>query len=351
MKKNPKPFQRLRRIWHERKTEVVHLGKALGIALLAVFFFAGFAPDSGQYIRVYICFLTLFGLLRLIYILSPNQAWFHAQFEKAMQTLGTLETQQKLYLRVALFAAICMLSSLIAAPPATRSFLLLTMCFAVHVAFYDLRRWYRYVSETLLGKAFIGLAFAASTNIAYSFASQKIAEVIHVTPTNMTYTRLFVAILMIPILMTLGGAIVYFVVGVVMPFLIAPLHMFKRMPQQLKDWIFVGTLPESAQTFPFITLLFQIFFYACMGWTVWALGGKGMAYYENKIPGVVSWLVYEYDMYPGLECKIVNGSKLAPLGDAKFLVAQRDASGTITFYPPIKCDDLPASLTQGQKQA
>jgi hypothetical protein len=350
MNKPSKPIHKIRAIWNAKKTEVLQLGKGLAAGLVATFLFAAFAPDAGQYIKVYICFLTLLGSLRLIYILAPNQELFDEQWAKAKRTLTALETQQKLYVRVVLFAVICMLSSLIAAPMVTRSFLILTMCFAAHVAFYDVRRWYRYVSETLLGKAIIGLAFAVSTNFAYSFASQKIAEVIHVTPTNMTYTRLFVAILTIPVLMSLGGAIVYFAVGVVMPFLIAPLHMFKRMPPQLKGWLFADTLPESAQIFPFATLLFQILFYACMGWITWGLGEKGMVYYKNKMPGVVSSLVYEYDMYPGRECKIGDGNKVAPLGDAKFLVAQRDPNGTITFYPPIKCDDLPATLAEVQRQ-
>jgi hypothetical protein len=337
-------------VWHAKRTEVLQLGKGLAAGLAATLLFAEFAPDAQQYIKVYIFLLTLLGLLRLIYILAPNQALFDTQWGKIKHLLETLETQQKLYLRVVLFAVICTFSSLTAAPVVTRSFLLLTMCFAAHVAFYDVRRWYRYVSETLLGKAIIALAFAAATNFAYALASQKIAEVIHVTPTNMTYTRLFVAILTIPVLMTLGGAIVYVLVGVVMPFLIAPLHMFKRMPPQLKEWMFVGTLPESAQVFPFITLCFQMIFYGCLGWTMLAFGEKGMGYYENKMPDLVSSLVYKYDMYPGLECKIGDGNKLAPLGDAKFLVAQRNAGGTITFLPPLKCDDLPATLTQDQKQ-
>lgn len=46
--------------------------------------------------------------------------------------------------------------------------------------------------------------------------------------------------------------------------------------------------------------------------------------------------VLELDMYYGSECKFPAGAKLAPLGDAKFLV---EPSGVLTFLPPMKCDD------------
>jgi hypothetical protein len=49
--------------------------------------------------------------------------------------------------------------------------------------------------------------------------------------------------------------------------------------------------------------------------------------------------VLKLDMYYGSECKLRAGAKLAPLGDAKFLVAKKKPSGVLTFLPPMKCDD------------
>jgi hypothetical protein len=77
------------------------------------------------------------------------------------------------------------------------------------IALHDVLRWYRALSENPFGKAAIAIGFAIASNLAYALANQLVSQVVHVTPTNFLRTTLFIAVLMMPVLMTLAGGVAF----------------------------------------------------------------------------------------------------------------------------------------------
>ena len=84
--------------------------------------------------------------------------------------------------------------------------------------------------------------------------------------------------------------------------------------------------------------MFQVVFYTIIGASLYIFGRQGLTWYESFISRQIPSLVYELDMYNALECKLPAGSKLASLGDSRFLIARKAPSHDITFLPPIRCD-------------
>ncbi len=193
-----------------------------------------------------------------------------------------------------------------------------------------------------MGKGILSLGFAAFSTLAYAIARQEIADVVGVTPTNLTHTTLLVAILTIPVLISLVGGFIFLACMaasmVVLPFSI----MLKDAPSGLKTWLFAGLLKTSSSVkYPTITKIFQVFFYAALGSFIMQMGNITLPHYETSLKGYLPAAIYHLDMYHGKECKLAAGEKLVPLGDSKFLIGTRSLSGQVEILTPIKCDDLP----------
>jgi hypothetical protein len=157
---------------------------------------------------------------------------------------------------------------------------------------------------------------------------------------NFLRTTLFIAILMIPVLMVLAGGIA-FAIGSGMSSVIIMLSAGPNL-DQFRNWLFAGTWPVQTLRFAFATRLLQLLFYLTIFAAISAFGGSHFKWYETKLLTLIPGLVYNLDMYAAKECKLGEGFKSAPLGDAKFLIAQQTASG-IQIQPPVKCDDLPTT--------
>jgi len=213
--------------------------------------------------------------------------------------------------------------------------------FCIFVALYDALRWYKTISEHALGKAALGVGFAAASTLAYALARQEIAGVAHVVPTNFQHTTILVSIMTIPFLVVVAGGALFGACMLVYSVAV-PLQMFAHnIAPGLTRWLFAGTLKNGSMKFPVLTRFFQIFFYATLGAAVYNLGKPLMTRYETTLQKFAPAAVFSLDMYEGRECPLNQGEKLAALGDAKFLVGRRDKAGNIEFIGPIKCDELP----------
>lgn len=327
-----------------QKKELVSLLKRVGVAMLFIGFMALITTAQWRSSLIHFSsnILVLAILLKCSYIfLPPTRRAKLIEFKnKVVTNYGALSTEQKLYSNICIVVIASQVFLLLGGNQFALGWIMIVGAFCAYVALRDVLRWYKLLSENLLGKAVIGLAFAASTNFAYSLAGQVVAQTINVTPTNFTHTILFITILMIPILMVFAGSVV-FIVGIVMSSLVMLPSMLRNTDPRLTRWLFAETLPESNIKFKLATRLFQVFFYSIAGSFIYQSGQNNMAWYESKITHLTPKLVYHFDMYPGTECKLPSGGKLAPLGDAKFLLAHETPSGDIAFTPPVKCDDLP----------
>jgi hypothetical protein len=141
----------------------------------------------------------------------------------------------------------------------------------------------------------------------------------------------------IPLVISLAGAFVAAIATALSGLVLLP--TFLPGFDIVREWLFAGTWPRSTLRFLLATRLFQAIFYTTIGFSLVALGRHGSASYEQFIAHQIPHLVYKLDMYAGTECQLAPDAKLAPLGDAKFIVANKASNGDITFGPPIKCDD------------
>jgi len=326
----------------EQHKDLLLLGKGAAAGILVFGFLAVFAPE-----QLGISLIKLFMLAvaaRAIYIFAPFRKKWRELWMAAIEVYKLLTTEQKLYANVVVFTVFCLLVRIVGTPQFLEIYIFLLLAFCGWVAFHDIYRWCKAISEHLFGKAIIGLSFAVASNIAYSVAGQGVARIIHVAPTNFTHTMLFIAIAMIPILLIFAGGIVFVVSISISSLVMLPSMLGGGAVSYGKavDWIFAGTLRISAIRFNLLTRIFQILFYGVLGYCVYISGQRHMAWYEEKVAHIVPLLIYNFDMYEGRECKLDAGYKLAALGDAKFLIASKLASGDINFGSPIKCDDLPS---------
>ncbi|BBF85507.1 hypothetical protein DLM_1891 [Aquitalea magnusonii] len=312
------------------------------VGAFGLVFMALIAPEQWRsaFVWVTIKFMFLGATLRVLYLTSPHQGKIDEFWTKLLETYKGLSTEQKLYVNACILMLGLALLLLAGGKPFLLAYIILLTFFFGYIALHDVFRWYKALSENLLGKAIIGIAFAAATNLAYSLAGQEVTQIVHVTPTNFVRTTLFIAILMIPVLMIFAGGIIFFI-GIFMSSIVMLPSLLANFDPRLRSWLFAGTLAVSPLRFKFITRLFQIIFYSTIGYTIFASGQNGLAWYESKISYLAPRLIYYFDMYEGQECKLGPQYKLAPLGDAKFLLAQKLPSGIINFEPPVKCDDLP----------
>lgn len=73
------------------------------------------------------------------------------------------------------------------------------------------------------------------------------------------------------------------------------------------------------------------------GIALYGYGEQGLGWYAAVVERQIPALVYKLDMYHGRECSLDAGSKLAPLGDGRFLIATQVPSGGLQFLPPVSC--------------
>ncbi|NMV41993.1 hypothetical protein [Ralstonia insidiosa] len=331
------------KITGDQKIELSNLIKTFWLVAFVLVVMVVFVPKQWRpIIGVTVKVFSILIVFRILYIFSPWRDNISRLWDKFSEVHATLAAEQKLYINVCLVASFYLLVLVLEGKPVAGTYAELLLLFSAYVVFYDILRWYRQLSEHLFGKALIALTFAAMSNLAYSFAGQVVAQVIHVVPTGFVRTTLFIAIMMIPVLMTLIGGVV-FAGGIIMSSLIMIFSMFGNFDPRIKRWLFAGTLPDSSLKFPIPTRIFQVIFYSIIGYMLFLAGKSSADWYEKEIFYLTPRLIYHFDMYRGLECnKLGEGYKLAVLGDSKYLLGKLSKSGDVSFDPPVKCDSLPA---------
>jgi hypothetical protein len=295
------------------------------------------SPDLFR-LQLKIVFLSL-GITALLISFPTLRSTLSVTWRKLEEFEQTLETSQRLYLRVVQVLLLLPLLYLLDAGSMLLPLLGVFAAFCAFVAGYDGLRWYKSISEHMLGKAAIALLFAVASTFAYAMARQEISAATHVVPTNFQHTTILMAIMTIPLLVVVAGAVLFG--SSIALSAIAPLFLlFHDMPK-VRRWLFADTLKENPMKYLLVTRGFQIFFYATLGAVLFNLGKPAMVRYEKLLLEIAPSAVFELDMYYGRECPLQPQEKLAALGDSKFLIGRPDRQGKVEFFGPVKCEDLP----------
>lgn len=314
------------------------------LAALVVTAFAGTtaAPMlATYYIRNMCSLLTLLFVSGITYVLTPDRGWLSAAFTRSMQVRAQLNPQQQLYLN-AVLVTICAGLGYAMLDAQFHLFLILgTLGFYGYIVAYDFARWHAAMAANRYGVAVIGLVFAAASSATFALAKQHVALALGDNPVNALHTTMFVAIMMIPVIIMWAAGILFLLGVMVMVALLLPWPL-PRLSPAAKLFLFAGTLPNTQLRYAFLTRLCQAVLFAVVGATLGSAGSIMMPWYQRQIVRFAPTLVFELDMYPSKVCQLKPGYKALPLGDATFLIAQRDAAGTVVFEPlGVKCDTLP----------
>ncbi|MEW9904053.1 hypothetical protein [Pseudomonas putida] len=273
--------------------------------------------------------------VRAMQILHPGKYIFTELLEGIVNWYESLERRHQLYLNVTLCLPFLGYLYLLDANNLFAPIAILFFIYCLGVVAHDVYRIYAILYETSVGKGLIAIAFAIGSNLAFSIAGKIIAGMTHVPPTTFPHTLSFLAIFAIPFLFIAAGTI-FIPISVVMAPLLIYGSSFATNAPRLTKWIF-GVEPNSkGSRYIVATVIFQIIFYSAIGGFTPTTLLLLLNRYDQQIELAIGKSIYEFDMYPGTECKMGFSYRQASLGDENYILASKQSTG-ITFEPPKKC--------------
>ncbi len=254
---------------------------------------------------------------------------------RALNFYEGLERQQQLYFNI---IAITPFLGYVYAIDVQQAFIPLLALFFIYclgVVAFDIIRIYVRLSTTLVGKALLAVGFAAGSNFAFALAGRVIGDLTHVPPLTFPHTLSFLAIAAIPFLFVFAGAIYIPVFVLLFPILIYVLQFIQKTPQLMK-WLLGFQVNETKRRYVTSTFIFQIIFYLSVALVVPKFFFNMASRNAKGINSTIGKSIYEFDMYPGTECKSDSSYRYASLGDENYILASKKV-GVIKFDPPKKC--------------
>ena len=232
-----------------------------------------------------------------------------------------LQTNQRLYL-VAFLALLSFLFThfFMGKPDAQTAFFmfLLFWCMAI---FYDVVKVYEFVYKSTAGKGALLLIFSLCANLAVVLSNQLVNQIVGVDPNPFIYTITLLVILSIPIFLTIGLGIVYFVLLILFPFLALYLT---STADQLREK-FLSELTQN-QTIPYrkFTRLIQYVSFVGFCSLVFYQSQAITKSYESFLSSTTRGFIYHMEMYDKSICQVREGTRVKRLTDGLILVATRD---------------------------
>lgn len=313
------------------------LSARISAAALVLLLMLLLVPSGARLNYVLTCFfLFMIGLLvRFIQKRKPMEFDLNEFRLRAIAWYESLERRQQLYINIVAFIPVLFYFYVISIGPMLLTLLFGFLTYCLCVAIYDIIRIYVGISKTLLGKALLAVGFAVGSNLAFSISGAIISEMAHAPAATFPHTLSFLAVGAIPFLFVLLG-VVYIPIAI----LIGPIYYYfsklSSKAPRLMHWLFGFTIEPKRRRYMTVTLLFQIFFYSILCLLAPKIFSYTINQHSHQIEWVISKSIYEFDMYPGTECKLEDGARYASLGDEKFVTATQGADG-IKFGPPRKC--------------
>ncbi|RON80665.1 hypothetical protein [Pseudomonas fluorescens] len=313
------------------------LVKRIALAGVALCFFLFIIPAHWRFVSfsTTVFLLAVGGGIRVMQILYPGKYELTERWGVIVNWYESLERRHQLYLNVTLCLPLLGYFYLLDANNIFATTAILFFIYCLGVAAYDVYRIYAILYETSVGKALIAIAFAIGSNLAFSISGNIIGGMTHVPPITFPHTLSFLAIFAIPFLFIAAGAIFIPVSVVMAPILIYGSSFAKKAPR-LTKWFFGVELDSKKNSYVIATVIFQIIFYMAIGAFAPATFLLLLNRYNQQIEVAIGKSIYEFDMYPGTECRTGLSYRQASLGDENYILASKRSTG-ITFEPPKKC--------------
>ncbi|WP_323120224.1 hypothetical protein [Burkholderia alba] len=279
--------------------------------------------------------IAIAGSLRFLQIRYPGRFVFTDLRTRALAWRDSLERHQQFYLNIALCIPFLAYTYVLDEKWMFVQVFQLFVIYCVIVAANDIIRIYVALSNTLVGKGLIALGFAVGSNFAFCFSGWIIGEMTHVAPSTFPHTLSFLAIVAIPFLFLIAGAIYLPFVVLSVPFIWLASDLEKRSPGLMK-WIFARKFEKPARRYVIATLLFQAFFYSFVAAMLPKMIFSSMSRHGEAIESTIAGSIYAFDMYPGTACGGEPGYRVAGLGDENYMLARKTPLGVV-FDKPKKC--------------
>jgi hypothetical protein len=313
------------------------LMKRIALAGVALCFLLSIIPTHWRfvYFSTTVFFLVVGGGLRALQILYPEKYKFTERWIVIVNWYENLERRHQLYLNVTLCLPFLAYLYVLDASNLFAPIAILFFIYCLGVVAYDVYRIYAILYEASVGKGLIAIAFAIGSNLAFSISGKIIGGMTHVPPITFPHTLSFLAIFAIPFLFIAAGTIFIPISVIMAPILIYGSSFATKAPR-LTKWFFGVELNSKGRRYVITTVIFQIIFYTAIGACAPATFFLLLNRYNQEIELVIGKSIYEFDMYPGTECKTGLDYRQASLGDENYILASKRSTG-ITFEAPKKC--------------
>lgn len=254
-------------------------------------------------------FLMAIGIgVRVVQLLCPGKYEFTEIRRAIVNWYEKLDRRQQLYLNVTLCLPFLGYFYLLDAQNLFAPIAILFFIYCLGVAAYDVYRIYATLYGSLIGKGFIAIAFAIGSNLAFSISGEIIGRMTHVPPTTFPHTLSFLAIFAIPFLFMAAGTIFIPVSVVMAPILIYGSRFVAEAPRLMK-WFLGVEFKAMGNRYIIATVFFQAIFYSSFGSLAPAIFLLLLNRYNQQIELTIGKSIYEFDMYPGTECKMATMSR------------------------------------------
>ncbi|MCU0121718.1 hypothetical protein N8H74_25950 [Pseudomonas sp. B2M1-30] len=320
-----------------RGTNFRDLMKRITLISATICFLLFIIPNNWRfvYFTTSVLFLAAGVGVRVMQILHPGKYEFTELWGVIVSWYENLERRHQLYLNVTLCLPLLGYLYLLDAKNLFAPMAILFFIYCLAVAAHDVYRIYAILYETTVGKGLIAIAFAIGSNLAFSISGKIIGGMTHVPPTIFPHTLSFLAIFAIPFLFIAAGTI-FIPISVVMAPLLIYGSSFAAKAPRLTKWFFGIKLNGKGSRYIIATVIFQIIFYSAMGGFAPTTFLLLLNRYNQQIESTIGASIFEFDMYPGTECKIDSSYRQASLGDENYILASKQSTG-IKFEPPKKC--------------
>lgn len=323
-----------------RRKKLIELAKRVLLVGIALFCFLCIIPAQWRLVSfsttlIFLGFTIAISVMQILHPEKYDLNKFNVFLKGIVNWYDNLERHHQLYLNVILFLPFLGYLYLLDPSSLFAQTAIVFFIYCLGVAAHDVYRIYAILYETTVGKGLIAIAFAVGSNLALSVSGKIIGGVAHVPPTTFPHTLAFFAIFAIPFLFIAAGAIFIPVSVTMAPFLIYGSTFATKAPR-LTKWIFGVKINDKGSRYAVATVIFQVIFYLA----IWTLTPAKFFLLLNRYGQQIEWTIgqsiYEFDMYPGTECKMGLSYRQASLGDENYILASKQSTG-ITFESPKKC--------------
>lgn len=189
-----------------------------------------------------------------------------------------LQVNQRLYINTIVILISFLVISIVTGSKGAKGVFFVFIVFWIVAIFYDLITLYKKVYESVLGKAFLVILFSLCTNFAIVLSSQLVNDITGVDPSKFPHTIALLSILSIPIFISAGFGILFFVILLASPLLL----MFHTMNEdKAKEVLLPGYSASPSIPYQKITRIIQLISFAVFCGLVFSFSQKVMRSYET----------------------------------------------------------------------